>query len=458
MDDKRIAPATTVAAYMRLAQAAIGRALVAEGLYVHHAAAWQGPHTLTFAIRLYEPTSTRLKKALDLAQAVEANIQAAPVRIYSDAGTLIVEIPSPWPQTVDGTTLRGRGLAVPLGLTSRQAVIGVDLNTHAHLLAVGPTECGKTTALRGVAYHLAAQNRPADLALIAIAFDPGDWQACGRLAHCWDVITEPADAVAALRWLRETMTARTQRSQRRPALGVFVDDLANLLGLDPDLGTTVLPDLVSMGRHAGLHLILGTQRLGARGAGDALVTANIHTRLVFGTASAQDAALYTGRGGTGAHQIGAHKGDALLVMDGGVHRLAVGLITDAHLATLPQSSRTLQPWRVSSAKPTGQPKVDPGWHGAATATAPAPAPPVLAAETEKHPPPAGGAGGAGGADVGAVQIAIPDGLLRRQPTAEDVAALRALYKRLGSREAVYTHIKIKKNSLRARWLREALGL
>lgn len=439
MDDNQITPTTTVAAYMRLAQANIGRAFVAEGLYVHHAAAWQGPHTLTFAIRLYEPTRTRLKKALDLAQAVEANIQAAPVRIYSDAGTLIVEIPSPWPQTVDGTTLRGRGLAVPLGLTSRQAVIGVDLNTHAHLLAVGPTECGKTTALRGVAYHLAAQNRPADLALIAIAFDPADWQAFGRLAHCWDVITDPADAVAALLWLRETMTARTQRSQRRPGLCVFVDDLANLLGLNPDLGTTVLPDLVSMGRHAGLHLILGTQRLGARGAGDALVTANIHTRLVFGTASAQDAALYTGRGGTGAHQIGAHKGDALLVLDGRVHRLAIGLVTDAHLATLRQSGRTLTPWHVSSAA------------GAATA----PAPPVLAAGTPEHP---SLGKGAGGADAEAVQIALPDGLLRRQPTAEDVAALRALYQQLKGTEAIYRELKIKKNSTRARWLRKALGL
>ncbi len=429
MDDNQ------VTAYMRLAQANIGRAFVADGLYIHHYGACQGPHTLTFTLRLYEPTRARIKKALDLAQAIEANLQAAPVRIYSDAGAIVVEIPSPWPQIVDGTTLRGRGLAVPLGLTSRKLVAGIDFNTAPHLLCVGPTQRGKTTGMRGLAFHLARQNRPGDLALLAFTFKPEDWQPFAALAHCWDVITNPVDAVAALTWLRDTMQQRTQQTIRKPTLFAFVDDLANLLAAAPGV-SDLLVELASMGRAAGIHLVIGTQRLGEKGAGDALISANITTRLVFGTASAQDAAMYTGRGGTGAHQIGAHPGDALLVTDGGVLRLAVGYITDAHLATLRQSSRTLQPWRTPQNAP-----------------APAPAPLVLRAETPKYPPPVVCAPGAA-----APLIEVPAGLLRRQPTEADTVALRQLYRQLGGTEAIYRELKIKKNGTRAKWLRQALGL
>lgn len=339
--------------YMTMVEQAIAGAFVNNGLYVHLCGNVQGPHTLTFGLRLYEPTQRNLNKALGLAGAVEAAIADSPVRIYMDRGVILVETPSPVPAPVDGRRLTGQGFAVPVGMTSRQRVAGIDLAVNPHLLLVGPTNRGKTTAARLVAYHLAKQNPPRHARFIVSTFKPKDWGAFGSLAHTCAIITDPHEAAQMIDYLVEIMHRRTQRGQDSPHLFVFLDDLLNLLGV-----TAVdnhLTQLASLGRGAGIHLIIGTQRLGEKGAAGSLVTGNIPTRLVFGTADAQDAALFTGRGGSGAEKLGRYPGDALLITDGGVRRLAVGYITDTHLASLRQQPASWRPWLQQTSTPERQP-------------------------------------------------------------------------------------------------------
>ena len=235
---------------------------------------------------------------------------------------------------VEGARLKGQGFAVPLGMTSRQTMTGVDLMASPHLLLVAPTNRGKTTAARLIAYHLARQNPPRHARFIVSTFKPRDWQAFGNLAHTFAVISEPKESERMIHHLTQVMMKRTKAGETEPHLFVFLDDLLNLLGV-----TSVddqLAQLASLGRGAGIHLIVCTQRLGEKGAAGSLVTGNIPTRLVFGTADAQDSAMFTGRGGSGAEKLGRYPGDALLVTDGGVQRLAVGYIADSHLAALRQ--------------------------------------------------------------------------------------------------------------------------
>ena len=143
-------------------------------------------------------------------------------------------------------------------------------------------------------------------------------------------------------YLVRVMHERTRNDIDSPRLFVFLDDLLNLLGVaDVD---NELAQLASLGRGAGIHLIIGTQRLGEKGAAGGLVTGNIPSRLVFGTADAQDAALFTGRGGSGAERLGRYAGDALLITDGGSLRLAVGYVEDQHLARLRQNDDEWRPW------------------------------------------------------------------------------------------------------------------
>jgi hypothetical protein len=339
--------------YIALTERAIAGVFVAHGLYVHLCGNVQGPHTLTFGLRLYEPTQKNITKALGLSAALEAAITDSPARVYTDRGLILVETPSPIPMVVDGTRLKGQGYAVPLGLTSRQTVAGVDLLTNPHLLLVGPTNRGKTTTARLIAYHLARQNPSRTTRFIVSTFKPRDWRAFAALAHSFAVITDPQEAARMIAYLVRVMHERTHNDIDSPHLFVFLDDLLNLLGVaevDDELA-----QLASLGRGAGIHLIIGTQRLGEKGAAGGLVTGNMPARLVFGTADAQDAAMFTGRGGSGAERLGRYAGDALLITDGGTQRLAVGYIEDRHLATLRQHPDEWRPWLTPSTDATPVP-------------------------------------------------------------------------------------------------------
>jgi hypothetical protein len=335
--------------YMALAEQQIAGVLINEKLLAHMAGGVQGPQTMTFLVQLYEPTVANLNRAAKLRGAIEAAIHDGPVRVYSVRGVLHVEIPSPWPVMVPGPILRGRGLDIPLGLTGLNEPLGVDLLRDPHLLCVGPTRRGKTTAMRLIAYQAARQNSAGSVRMIAMTFKPGDWQAFGNLFQTMAIITNPTEAAACLTWLRDASLRRAGRTQVAPHYLVFVDDLLNLLGM-VDVAN-VLMETASIGGGVGIHLIIGTQRLGEKGAGSAAVTGNIPNRLVFGTADAQDAAQFSGRGKSGAEVLGKHKGDALLVTDGGSQRLAVAYVGDADLTTLRQNPNEARPW-LTAAAPT----------------------------------------------------------------------------------------------------------
>lgn len=331
---------------MALTERAIAGVFVTHGLYVHLCGNVQGPHTLTFGLRLYEPTQKNITKALGLSAALEAAIADSPARVFTDRGMILVETPSPTPVVVDGTRLKGQGYAVPLGMTSRQTVAGVDLISNPHLLLVGPTNRGKTTAARLLAYHLARQNPAHTTRFIVSTFKPRDWRSFATLAHSFAVVTDPQESARMITYLVRVMHERTRNDIDSPHLFVFLDDLLNLLGVaevDTDLA-----QLASLGRGAGIHLIIGTQRLGEKGAAGGLVTGNIPSRLVFGTADAQDAALFTGRGGSGAERLGRYAGDALLITDGGSQRVAVGYVEDRHLAMLRHNDDEWRPWLTSA--------------------------------------------------------------------------------------------------------------
>lgn len=441
--------------YMTMVEQAIAGAFVNNGLPLHLCGSLQGPHTLTFGLRLYQPTQTNINKALKLSGAIEAAIVDSPARVYMDNGLIYVEVPSPTPIVVKGTTLHGQALAVPLGMTARQTIAGIDFAINPHVLLVGPTNRGKTTAARLLAYHLAKQNTPRQARFIVSTFKPKDWQAFGHLAHTLAVIPDPWEAEQMIAWLVDLMHQRTASSQDTPHLFVFLDDLLNLLGV-VDV-TKGLKQLASLGRAAGIHLIIGTQRLGETGSGGAAVTGNIPTRLVFGTADAQDAALFSGRGDSGAEKLGRYAGDALLINDGGAYRLAVGYVTDDDLNHLRQDARDVRPWQRgtnSTAKETV---------GQAHSTPIPPATtghPNVPAHTQEEGVPAtvdsptlfaGGMAGTG--------RTLPD----RPPTDEERQYLRRLHEETGSKRAA---LKIAYGSVVSedgytpktrRWLNEALA-
>jgi hypothetical protein len=401
-----------------------------ENLAVSIGQCRQGPHTLTYGVMLHEATDAAIRKALKLTQAVETAIGDEPVRIEMRRGLLLVQVPSPVPAVVAGVKLRGRGLAVPVGVTALRKVKGIDFAVEPHVLVVGPTRKGKTTAIRCLTYHLMKQNRPDALRLIISTFKPADWVGFEGLSHVQAVITSPEESGAMLRWLLSLVYQRSRDGQNSPHLVMVLDDLLNLLTFEDLSGT--LTEIASLGAAAGVHLVIGTQRLGKRGAGDAAVTANMTTRLVLGTASAQDAAQYTGRGQTGAERLGRYKGDALLIQDGDITRVAVGLVRDSDLAALASGAggapaAPVRPW-LSSVR-TGAPVQEQG---------------EIAAETANE----------GDAPTGApVQLPLP----KRAPTAAEAALIATLYREKGSLNQTVAAVYGSKTTTTLGWIKDALA-
>ena len=420
-------PTVNLQQHMAVIEQAIAGAFVNNGLALHVCGSLQGPHTLTYGLRLYQPTQANLNKALKLSGAIEAAIVDSPARVYMDNGLIYVEVPSPTPTVVEGTKLQGHELAVPLGMTARQTIAGIDFVTNPHLLLVGPTNRGKTTAARLLAYHLARQNRPSQVCFIVSTFKPKDWQVFAGLAHTMAIITAPDEAAAMLAWLMDIMYQRTNSGHDTPHLVVFLDDLLNLLGV-VDVAKE-LKQMASLGRAAGIHLVIGTQRLGESGSGGAAVTGNIPTRIVFGTADAQDAALFSGRGDSGAEKLGRYPGDALLVNDGGTQRLAVGWISNGALRTLPHQPAERRPW-LGGTQPTKP--------GTSAQHHPNPVPPT----TSEYPTvPTATEGGANGSQKALHPLSrngttgtgrpLPD----RPPNTQERQQLRRLYEQTGSKRA-----------------------
>ncbi len=423
---------------MGIIERAIGQTFYSNGLHVHLCGGVQGPHTLTYGLRLYEPTAQNLAKAGRLGRAVEAAIGDSPARIYNESGVLWVEVPSPWPTVTPGAQLQGAGLALPLGLTSRKTIAGIDFEETPHALIVGPTGRGKTTAARAMAFHLARQNPARSVRMLALTFKPGDWVAFGKLPHTLAVVTDPQEAAQAITWLRNLMHSRAKAGTVHPHLFIFLDDLLNLLAVADVTGP--LAEIASLGRAAGLHLVIGTQRLGKRGAGDATITGNIPARLVFGTADAQDASFFTGRGGSGAELLGRYKGDALLITDGGTVRLAVSLVGDDDLTTLPQDPTEARPW--AKVKPASIPTQ--GGHSVA--------PNAL------HPPIVAGSNSSGSSVTAQEAPGKEEGpLLEGKPaTPQELALVRSVYAQTRNKNATCRRVWGSKNGKIWGWLHLAL--
>lgn len=304
----------------------IQRALVANSIQGQVQEIIQGPHTFTYLVKIGDSTNRTLRKAERLSLAVENEIDNGPVRIVFLRGTLLVEVPAARPRVVLSTQLRGTDFAVPLGVTPHQNVIGIDFQSSPHLLVAGPTGQGKTVAMRAVAYHLAKQTPPEASRFIFATFKVKPWEIFYNMPNTWAVITNPQEVLMMTRYAVQETHQRLATGQDNPRVFIFYDDMLNLLSTVPELDVYV-KELASLSREAGIHLIIGTQRVSNEGSGRG-VAGNITSRLIFPTANAQDAQQFVGITGSGAEKIGPFPGDAILRVENSIQRVATGYLTN----------------------------------------------------------------------------------------------------------------------------------
>lgn len=188
-----------------------------------------------------------------------------------------------------------------------------------HALISATTGGGKTTLAQIVLVSLVTTHRPYELGVVLI--DP---KAAGRTsgfvrAMERHLLLPPAvsvdDAAAALGKVAEVMERRAQLRDPLPRIMVYVDELADLVEQGGPVILGPLTRLAQMGREAGIHLVVCTQKPSSKLIGP-LLKANIPLRLVGRVTSVEDARVASGMPACGAEKL-AGAGDFIAVAGGG---------------------------------------------------------------------------------------------------------------------------------------------
>lgn len=196
-------------------------------------------------------------------------------------------------------------LSIPLGMGTRTSEpVWLNLKHNPHLLIAGSTGKGKSVCLENILLHIDEFFHDSKLILV----DPKRIEliSFARSKKLYTpVITEPRNAIGMLSELCMLMDDRYEQMKKlrtkdfgrlgEPRLFVVIDEYADLMMVArkkddedplPDIETSICR-IAQLGRAAGIHLIVATQRPSVDVI-TGLIKNNIPTRIAFGVGSAID--------------------------------------------------------------------------------------------------------------------------------------------------------------------------
>jgi DNA segregation ATPase FtsK/SpoIIIE, S-DNA-T family len=213
-------------------------------------------------------------------------------------------------------------LPFTVGTAAGQPVTA-DLAALPHLLIAGTTGSGKSVFMRSLLADLL------DTDTLLLLIDPKRVE-FAAYRNSPQLVTrplvDPEQAEAALLWLRNEMEERYRLLEGRgllnidstdmPRIVAVVDELANLILLHPRVEKPLVA-LASMGRAAGIHLVLATQRPSADVL-TGLLRANIPARVAMTVATQMESRIILDE--PGAEKLNG-RGDLLFRVGNKVTRL-----------------------------------------------------------------------------------------------------------------------------------------
>ena len=251
-------------------------------------------------------------------------------------GLVGLEVPNPSPGKVlmrsivegqdFGKIVQKGGLAFALGEDAGGASLVLDLAAMPHLLIAGATGSGKSVCINSLVASLLMTRPPDQLRMIMVDPKRVELTPFNGIPHLvMPVIVEPDDVQPALRGLINEMTRRykmmedlgvrniagynAKAEEPMSFLVLIVDELADLMmtgGLEVE---QQLVRLAQLGRAAGIHMVLATQRPSVKVV-TGLLKANVPARVAFAVASQVDSRVILDSGGAEALM---GKGDLLLL-------------------------------------------------------------------------------------------------------------------------------------------------
>lgn len=318
-----------------------------------------GPRVIRYELSLAR--GTRVGKVRCLADNLALALAAESVRIEAPIpGTSLVgiEVPNPAPAPVSfdqvlGLAHLGHTLDIALGLDLSGSPVVIDLASAPHLLVAGSTGTGKSVCVNTIIAALLQQ--PVE-AVRLVLLDPKrvEFQPYAGLPHLALPIARGADeALKAIAWLVGEMDFRytqlealgvrdldgynTSGCEPYPRLVMVIDELADLLVISDHLVEYGLCRLAQLGRAAGVHLVIATQRPD-RFVLTGVIKANIPSRIALATSTAVNSRIILDVAGA-EKLLGC--GDMLLSMvgEGRLRRLQGSMIDSAMLVPVIEQAK-----------------------------------------------------------------------------------------------------------------------
>ena len=286
----------------------------------------RGPTVTRYDIELEQGVKlsrvTNLAGDLALALGV-VNVRIAP--IPDKISTVGIEVPNKIVSTVylrdiiDSPKFRNAKSKLTFSLgkdISGDAVVG-NIAKLPHMLIAGTTGSGKSVCMNSLILSLLYKARPDEVKLIMIDPKMVELGIYNGIPHLYvPVVTDPKKAAGALQWSVVEMLKRYRQfsevgvrdlesynqhcdkagEQRLPQVVIVIDELADLMMVASKEVEESICRVAQMGRAAGMHLVIATQRPSADVI-TGLMKANIPSRIAFAVSSTLESRIILDQGG-----------------------------------------------------------------------------------------------------------------------------------------------------------------
>ena len=281
----------------------------------------RGPSVTRYEVELDQ--GVRLNKLTNLADDIALALGASGVRIapIPDKISMVgIEVPNKLVSPVyihdviDSAAFRNHDSKVAFALgkdIGGNCVVG-NIAKLPHLLIAGTTGSGKSVCTNSLIISLLYKATPEEVRLIMVDPKMVELGIYNGIPHLLiPVVTDPKKAAGALQWAVTEMmkryrafsevgvrdlksynahAARQPDMEKMPQIVVVIDELADLMLVAAKEVEESICRVAQMGRAAGMHLVIATQRPSADVI-TGLMKANIPSRIAFAVASALESRI-----------------------------------------------------------------------------------------------------------------------------------------------------------------------
>ena len=281
----------------------------------------RGPSVTRYEVELDK--GVRLNKLTTVADDIALSLGAASVRIAPVPGKISVvgiEVPN---RTVTMVSLREVIDSPEFNKSKSKSsfAVGKDIGGSCivgniakmpHMLIAGTTGSGKSVCMNSIIISLLYKASPEDVKLIMVDPKMVELANYNGIPHLMiPVVTDPKKAAGSLQWAVVEMMRRYKsmsdvgvrdlesynsiveadgEGEKLPQLVIIIDELADLMLVAAKEVEDSICRIAQMGRAAGIHLVIATQRPSADVI-TGLMKANIPSRIAFSVASAMESRI-----------------------------------------------------------------------------------------------------------------------------------------------------------------------